>query len=227
MDPELVKSLRWPEDRGRLKGIQEQIRRKIRIVPLPKTPALVAGIDAAFAGDRIISVACLFTYPALEFLEESAAIRKLHFPYIPGYLSFREGPSMLDAISGLSKRPGLLIFDGQGIAHPRGVGLASFMGVLTGLPSIGCAKSRLVGEYAEPGRRRGDATPLILGNERVGAVLRTREDVKPVFVSPGNLIDVESSVRVVLGCSTRYRLTEPVRAADALSRKIKRELMGK
>lgn len=227
MDPELARSLRWPEDRGRLRSVQEEIRKEIRITPLATPPGLVAGVDAASAGDRIISAACLFTFPALELIEESVAIRKLQFPYIPGYLSFREGPSMMDAISGLSKRPGLLIFDGQGAAHPRGAGLASFVGVLEGLPSIGCAKTRLVGEYEEPGRRRGDFSPLMFGGEQVGAVLRTREGVKPVFVSPGNLIDVESSVRVVLGCSPRYRLTEPVRAADALSRKIKKEMMGK
>lgn len=226
MDPERVKALSWPEDRGRLHDIQEEIKKEIRIVPLFNPPELIAGIDASFLDDRIISAACLFSFPGLELIERSVAVRKLAFPYITGYLSFREGPSMLDALAGLSIKPGLLIFDGQGIAHPRGAGLASFMGVLTGLPSIGCAKTRLVGEYSEPGAKRGDFSPLVHKGLSVGAVLRTQEGVRPVFVSPGNLIDIEGSVRMVLGCAPRYRLTEPVRAADALSRKIKKELTG-
>jgi len=226
MDPERVKTLRWPEDKGLLKDIQEEIKKEINIVPLLNPPELIAGIDASFLDDRIVCAACLFSFPGLESIEQSVAVRKLAFPYIPGYLSFREGPAVLDALDGLSGKPGLLIFDGQGIAHPRGVGLAAFMGVLTGLPSIGCAKTRLVGQYSEPGEKRGDWSPLTHKGERVGAVLRTQNRVKPVFVSPGNLIDIEGSVRMVLTCAPRYRLTEPVRAADALSKKIKKELMG-
>jgi deoxyribonuclease V len=226
MDPERVKSLRWPEDKDRLRDIQEEIKKEIRIIPLPRAPELVAGIDASFTDDRIVCAACLFSFPRLELIEESVAVRKLSFPYITGYLSFREGPAVLDALAGLSRRPGLLIFDGQGIAHPRGAGLAAFMGVLVGLPSIGCAKTKLVGEYSEPGEKRGDHTALVYKGASVGAVLRTQDRVKPVFVSPGNMIDIEGSVRIVLGCAPRYRLTEPVRAADKLSRKIKKELMA-
>lgn len=226
MDPERVKALRWPEDKGRLKDIQEELKKEIKIVPLLKPPELLAGIDASFLDDRIVCAACLFSFPELELIEQSVAVRKLAFPYIPGYLSFREGPAVLDALAGLSKRPGLLIFDGQGIAHPRGAGLAAFMGALVGLPSIGCAKTRLIGEYSEPGEKRGDWSPLVHKGASVGAVLRTQDRVKPVFVSPGNLIDIEGSVHMVLSCAPKYRLTEPVRAADALSRKIKKELMG-
>jgi deoxyribonuclease V len=226
MDPERVKTLKWPEDKGLLKDIQEELKKEIKIVPLLNPPELLAGIDASFLADTIICAACLFSFPALELIEQSVAIRKVAFPYITGYLSFREGPAVLDALAGLSKKPGLLIFDGQGIAHPRGAGLAAFMGALIGLPSIGCAKTRLVGEYSEPGEKRGDWSPLIHKGERVGAVLRTQDRVKPVFVSPGNLIDIEGAVRMVLSCAPRYRLTEPVRAADALSKKIKKELMG-
>lgn len=227
MDPERVKALKWPQDKALLKGIQEDIKKEIRIIPLAKPPELIAGIDASFLDDRIVSVACLFSFPGLELLEQSFAIRKLSFPYITGYLSFREGPAMLEALTELSLKPELLIFDGQGIAHPRGVGLAAFMGVLTGLPSIGCAKTRLVGEYTEPGEKRGESSALVHKGEVVGAAVRTQDRVRPVFVSPGNLIDIEGSVRMVLECSPRYRLTEPIRAADALSRNIKKELMGK
>lgn len=223
MEPEFIKSLRWPDDRDRLKGIQEELRKKIRIIPLEKEPSLVAGIDASFSGDSIISVACLFSFPELTYLEEGVAIRPLHFPYIPGYLSFREGPAVLDAISGLSKKPDLLIFDGQGIAHPRGVGLAAFMGSLMDIPAIGCAKTRLVGEYKEPGPERGDWTELTHKGEVVGAALRTQENVKPVFVSPGHRVDIRDSIRVVLACARKYRLTEPVRCADSLTKRLKRE----
>lgn len=226
MDPERVKTLKWPDDKALLKDIQEEIRKEIRIVPLGKPPELIAGIDASFLDDRIVSVASLFSFPGLEPLEQSVVVRKLAFPYITGYLSFREGPAMLEALSVLSMKPELLIVDGQGIAHPRGVGLAAFMGVLTGLPSIGCAKTRLVGEYNEPGEKRGEFSTLVHKGEAVGAAVRTQDRVRPVFVSPGNLIDIEGSVRIVIECSPRHRLTEPVRAADALSRKTKKELMG-
>lgn len=223
MDPEFIKSLRWPEDRDRLKDIQEELRKKIQIIPLEREPSLIAGIDASFSGDSIISVACLFSFPALSLVEQSAAIRKVAFPYIPGYLSFREGPAVLDSISGLSKKPGLLIFDGQGIAHPRGAGIAAFMGSLMDVPAIGCAKTRLVGEYMEPGPRRGDLSPLVQKGQTVGAVLRTQDNVKPVFVSPGHRVDLEDSIRIVLACTRKFRLTEPIRCADALTKKLKRE----
>lgn len=226
MDPERIKTLKWPEDKSLLKDIQEELKKEIKIIPLRNPPELLAGIDASFLADTIICAACLFSFPALELVEQSVAIRKVAFPYITGYLSFREGPAVLDTLAGLSKKPGLLIFDGQGIAHTRGAGLAAFMGALIGLPSIGCAKTKLVGEYSEPGEKKGDWSPLFHKGERVGAVLRTQDRVKPVFVSPGNLIDIEGSVRMVLSCAPRYRLTEPVRAADALSKKIKKELMG-
>lgn len=226
MDPEFIKSLKWPDDRDRLKDIQEALRRKIRIMPLERPPETVAGIDAAFSGDRIISVACLFSFPSLVLIEESIIVGDLAFPYIPGYLSFREGPAVLDAVKGLSIRPDLLIFDGQGIAHPRGVGIAAFMGALMDMPSIGCAKTRLVGEYIEPGEKRGNWSELTHKGEVVGAVLRTQDRVKPVFVSPGHRINIEDSVKMVLALTTRYRLTEPVRCADALSKKMKRELKG-
>lgn len=223
MEPDFIKSLRWPDDRDRLKVIQAELRDEIRIEPLEEEPSFVAGIDASFSGDRIISVACLFDFPALSFVEESVAIRPIRFPYIPGYLSFREGPAVIDALNGLAKKPDLLIFDGQGIAHPRGVGIAAFMGALLDMPSIGCAKTRLVGEYTEPGPKKGDWTELTHKGATVGAVLRTQDNVKPVFVSPGHRVDMNDSIRLVLACVRKYRLTEPVRCADSLTKRLKRE----
>lgn len=226
MDPEFIKSLKWPDDRDRLKDIQEELRRKIRLTPLERPPETVAGIDAAFSGDRIISVASLFSFPSLVPMEDSVIVREQAFPYIPGYLSFREGPAVLDAVKGLSIKPDLLIFDGQGIAHPRGVGIAAFMGALMDMPSIGCAKTRLVGEFIEPGEKRGDRSELTYKGEVVGAVVRTQNRVKPVFVSPGHRINIDDSVKMVLACAPAYRLTEPIRCADALTKKIKMELKG-
>jgi deoxyribonuclease V len=143
------------------------------------------------------------------------------FPYIPGYLSFREAPAIFSAMEKLSLLPDLLIVDGQGIAHPRRIGIASFLGVLLGLPTIGCAKSRLVGKYEEPAPERGSWSPLIDKGETVGAVLRTRKGVKPVFVSPGHLVTLPEAIEIIMHCAVKYRLPEPQRAADSLAGKSK------
>lgn len=227
MDPEAIRGLRWPADRERIREIQAEIGKRRSIAPLRRRPCLVAGIDASFLDDKIISVASLLSYPALEALEESVVVEKAGFPYIRGLLSFREGPAVLGALKGLKGRPDLLIFDGQGIAHPLGLGIAAFMGALLNVPSIGSAKTRLVGEYKEPGPKRGDFSNLVYKGAVVGAVVRTRDNVKPLFVSPGHRIDVAGSVEMVLVCAPRFRMTEPVRRAHLLSRKVKRELMDK
>ncbi len=222
MDIDEIKALAWPRDREKALRLQELLSKEKKIIPLARPPRLVAGVDAAFFSDKIISVACLYTYPGIKPVEQSHAIRKVTFPYIPGLLSFREGPAVIDAVEALSKRPDVVLYDGQGIAHPRGLGIASFAGVLLGLPSIGCAKSRLVGEYEEPGARKWSRASLTFKGEAVGVVLRTRENVKPLFVSPGHLIDIEGSIEVVKGCVGRYRLPEPLRMADILTRTLKK-----
>jgi deoxyribonuclease V len=140
----------------------------------------------------------------------------LRFPYIPGLLSFREAPAIIAALRKLSRRPDVLICDGQGIAHQRSFGIACHLGVLTGLPSVGCAKSRLVGRYREPGADQGAISPLIHRNQRVGSVVRTRTHVKPVFVSVGHMLDLNAAERLILSCSVGYRLPEPIRLADLL-----------
>lgn len=222
LDP--IKQLRWPEDKEKAKALEELIRKRIRIEPLKTPPATVAGVDAAFFDDKIICAACLYEYPRLIPVKEVHVVRVARFPYIPGLLSFREGPAVIEAVEKLGVRPGVIIFDGQGIAHPRGVGLASFVGVLLDIPSVGSAKSRLVGSYAEPGRKKGSWTPLEYDGRVVGGVLRTRDSTKPVFVSPGHKIDLEGSIEIVLNCTGRYRLTEPVRRADALTKLIKKKV---
>jgi deoxyribonuclease V len=140
------------------------------------------------------------------------------FPYVPGLLSFREIPLLTQALGRLETTPDLLLVDGQGYAHPRRIGIASHVGLLAGLPTIGCAKSRLCGEHAEPGRERGSQAPLLDGGEVIGTVLRTRDGIKPLYVSVGHLISLESAAAWVLRLATRVRLPEPVRVADALSK---------
>jgi deoxyribonuclease V len=155
----------------------------------------------------------MLSWPDLDRIETATAVGAAVFPYVPGYLSFREGPVLDVAFGRLSERPDLVFFDGQGTAHPRRCGLASHLGVLWDVPAVGCAKSRLVGEADEPGPSRGDWTPLIDGEEIVGSVLRTRRGVKPMWISPGHRIDSEGARRVVLEGCTRYRMPEPTRRA--------------
>ncbi len=215
----------WPRDRMRVREVQAELRKKTLIIPLEKMPSLVAGVDSAFLDDSIISVACLYRYPEITLVEEKYVVKKLRFPYIPGFLSFREGPTAIEAIEKLSITPDCVIFDGQGIAHPKRIGVASYVGVLLDMPVIGCAKSRLVGEYKEPGKRRGSWSPLKADGDTVGAVLRTRTGVKPLFISPGNRIDIQGSIETILGCTVKYRLPEPIRRADALSKILKKTII--
>lgn len=204
----------WPETVKEARELQNRLKKKVRLHPLGKPPKHIAACDAAFKDDEVIGAVCLYRYPEIEFIETVTAVMKCRFPYVPGYLSFREGPVLIEAIGKLKTKPDLFIFDGQGIAHPRGFGLATHMGVLLRRPGIGCAKSRLTGEFGEPGRARGRWSPLTIDGKAVGAVLRTKDNVRPLFVSPGHMIDIEGSVEIILRCLTRYRIPEPQRCAD-------------
>ncbi|MBF0320810.1 MAG: endonuclease V [Nitrospirae bacterium] len=193
--------------------IQKSLAARVEITGLARDVKYVAGADAAFCGDDVVGSACLFTYPALEKIDEAAVTQKTDFPYIPGFLSFRESPALIGAINGLRHRPDVLIVDGQGIAHPSRVGLASHIGVLLDMVSIGCAKSRLIGTYDEPGMEKGRWSCLFDARECIGAVLRSRTGVRPLFISPGHLIDIDGAVELVSACLRRFRLPEPVRCA--------------
>ncbi|WP_420264744.1 deoxyribonuclease V [Candidatus Magnetominusculus dajiuhuensis] len=195
------------------KEIQNSLAAKVEIVALHRAIKLVAGVDASFYGDSVTGSACLFTYPALNKIGEVSITQKTSFPYIPGFLSFREAPTLIEAIRGLRHRPDAIIVDGQGIAHPRRIGLASHIGILLNTVSIGAAKSRFIGTYEEPGREKGSRSYLFDAGECVGAVLRSRTAVKPLFISPGHLIDIDGAVDVILSCLSRYRLPEPTRCA--------------
>jgi len=213
-----------PHDTEEARSIQLRLRKKIKIVPLIKKPEFIAGVDAACTEDRIIAAACLYKLPELIPVEDAYAVLRTSFPYIPGLLSFREGPAVIKAIGRLNNRPDIILFDGQGIAHPAGMGIAAHIGVLLGIPSIGCAKSRLVGDYTGPGSRKGQKAELIYRGTIIGEVLRTRDRVKPLFISPGHLIDLNNAVEVVLTCIGKYRLPEPIRRAHALAGRLKTTL---
>ena len=184
----------------------------------------MAGADCAFSPDgrTMWEGIVVVQLPGLEPVARAWASGRVTFPYVPGYLSFREGPVFVGAARRLAVRPDLWLFDGQGIAHPRGFGLAAHLGVLLGASSVGCAKSRLVGKHAEPGRHRGAWVPLMVGDRRVGAVVRTRDDVRPLYVSVGHRISLKAAIRWVLACC-RFRVPEPIRLAEQLVNQLKRE----
>jgi len=165
--------------------------------------------------------------PDLAPLEEKTAVKKGIFPYVPGLLTFREGPALLEAFGRLENKPDLIFFDGQGLAHPRRLGLASHLGIFLDTPSIGCAKSRLVGRYTQPPEKKGGWTRLTDRGELVGAVLRTRTGVSPVFVSVGHRVDLDSAISLTLSACRKYRLPEPIRAAHSLVTRLKTETLNK
>ncbi|MDP2754395.1 MAG: deoxyribonuclease V [Nitrospirota bacterium] len=219
-----MKSFFWPTNISDAKAIQISLRDKVKIIPLKKPPQYIASVDASFTDDEIIAVTCIYKYPELVYIGHETAIKEATFPYVPGYLTFREGPAIIEAINSLSIKPDLILVDGQGIAHPKGIGIASHIGVLLDMPTIGCAKSRLIGEYKESGFKKGDWSSLEYNGRAVGAVLRTKENVRPLFVSPGHKIDLKASIEIVLGCTSKYRIPDPLRMADFISKKIKREI---
>jgi len=205
--------------------VQEKLRKKLVIKGGTSRIRIVAGLDAAYSEDdsRAFGVAVLYDLKSMKALHLSRATVKVRFPYRTGFLSFREIPALEKALSELPERPQALICDGQGILHPRQMGLAAHIGVLLDIPSVGCAKSRLVGEYEEPGLSRGNMSPIFYRGKRYGMAVRTRTGVKPVLVSPGHRMGVMPAARLVLRASYCFRLPEPVRLADMETKRMKRE----
>lgn len=213
----------WPSSPAEAEAIQDRLRPMLELdVPGPAKPCTVAGLDVSYTGDgpgsRLAAAVVVLDGTSLEVVEQSVAVGTAGFPYVPGLFAFRELPTLLDALRDLKTVPDLLVCDGFGIAHPRRFGLACHLGVLTGLPAIGVGKTAFVGAHEEPGPRRGDASPLLDGGEVVGRVLRTRDGVKPVFVSVGHRTDLDTACRNVLDLAPEYRLPETTRRADRLSR---------
>ena len=178
----------------------------------------MAGVDASYHGDVACAAVVVIDFPSLEIIEKAVAKVPLEFPYIPGLLSFREAPGILAAIEQLTALPDVLIVDGHGIAHPRRFGLACHLGIWLDLPAIGCAKSILLGDLDPLGEKVGGTAQLTLDDELLGVALRTRRNVKPVYLSIGHRMDLESAVQIVLACGKGYRLPEPTRRAHTLAK---------
>ncbi|MCS6966728.1 MAG: deoxyribonuclease V [Candidatus Kapabacteria bacterium] len=195
--------------------LAQQVCQELR-VPVPIT--IVAGIDAAYGGGNIYGAAVALWMPSLEVIESAVAVRPEEFPYVPGLLSFREAPAILMALRSLHVRPDILLCDGQGIAHPRRLGIASHIGVLANIPTVGCAKSLLCGTTEEPPNAFGATAPVWDQEELVAMAVRTRRNAKPVYVSVGHRVDLPFAVDLVLRCCRGSRLPEPVRLADSLSK---------
>lgn len=200
--------------------MQTFLRKQVCLEPIPTVFHSIAGIDVSYNIKQGTShaVVVLMTLQDLQPYFSITTSMLVPFPYIPGLLSFREIPVILKALHALPEVPDLLMVDGHGIAHPRRLGIAAHLGVLVGIPSIGVAKSRLIGSYQEPGIMKGDQSLLLHRQERIGTVLRSKNHTKPLFISPGHLMDHSSSVALTLQCLTRYRLPEPTRIADKLSK---------
>src|SRR5262245_17512572 len=217
---------RWSVTARQAGVIQRQLASRVRQVPLPGAPRVVAGLDAAVSRDARHCLAAVVAWDlgTHTVIEQHVAVRRLTFPYIPGLLSFREAPAVLAALRKLCTPPDVLVYDGHGLAHPRRFGIACHVGVILDRPTIGCAKSRLIGTHREPGFRRGAIAPLVDDGEVIASVLRTQNGINPVFVSVGHLIDLPGARRIVLACALRYRLPEPTRLADQLVGAAKRSL---
>lgn len=216
----------FPKTVTAARALQERLKGRVLLVPLAAEGLrLVGAADVTYVGEKGTVAAAIVVVDAATgtVVEEQTATLRNAFSYVPGYLTFREGPAVLAAWKKLRRKPDAMLFDGHGIAHPRRFGIASHIGVVLSVPSVGCAKKRLVGEHGEPGPNRGDWVPLTDEGEIVGAVLRTRPGVKPVFVSPGHRADLPSAIALVLRFCSRYRLPDPARRAHQLTREIRRD----
>ncbi|HWR86896.1 MAG TPA: deoxyribonuclease V [Acidiferrobacterales bacterium] len=209
----------WPATATEAIALQQKLRERVIVVDQLGTVRTVAGLDVGPEGDgRVMRAAvAVLSFPDLRTADQVVARRPASFPYIPGLLSFREIPALLDALARLGALPDLLLCDGQGLAHPRRFGLACHLGVLTGIPSIGVAKSLLVGEHGPLPQARGAWRPLVYKGEVVGAALRTRAGVAPVYVSIGHKVSLATAIDTVLACAPKYRLPETTRAAHRLA----------
>jgi deoxyribonuclease V len=216
----------WDLSPAEAVALQRRLAPRVRERPLESLPSLVAGVDCGYSKttDTMYASVVLCRLPGrplrrgerIEVLEEVSLAAPAAMPYVPGLLSFREAPAVLECFGKLPRRPGAVLVDGQGRAHMRRLGLACHLGLFLGVPTIGCAKSVLVGEFREPALRRASRARMRHGGEVVGLALRTREAVKPVYVSVGHLVDLDGAARLVLACGAGYRLPEPARLAHQL-----------
>ena len=207
----------WCVDYHEARAIQQALQKQVDLTDRVAFSSItvVAGADISLCHQENLAFVAvlLFSYPDFDIVEEVFCTEETNFPYRSGLLSFREAPPLIKAFEKLSRVPDIVIFDGQGIAHPRRLGLASHMGILLNIPAIGCAKTRLIGEYEPVGCEKGSMSDLFYRSEIVGKVLRSKTGINPLFVSPGHRIGIESAARMVLSCCKNYRLPEPTRIA--------------
>ena len=207
-------------------GLQRRLAERIGLQDrAPSRLKRIAGVDVSYRRRalRFHAAVVVLDFPDLQVVETATASGQVDFPYVPGLLSFRELPILLEAFRGLQTVPEVILVDGQGIAHPRRLGLASHLGLWLGVPTIGCAKSRLCGDAEEPREQCGAWTRLMDGDEEIGRVVRTRDRVKPLYISPGHHIDLKRAVEIVLQCGRGYRMPEPTRQAHLLSNRLRRQ----
>jgi len=215
----------WPALVEEWKATQMRLRERMMVAPLEPLPRFVAGADCAFSADKqtIFAAAVVYDRETRQVIEVAHAMRPAEFPYVPTFLSFREGPAVKQAIASLKHEFGAILFDGQGFAHPRRCGIASHLAIELDRPGVGVGKSRLIGTFGELSSSAGAIAPLMDNDEQIGVVLRTQEGIRPVFVSVGHRVDLDSAVKLVLACCTRYRIPEPTRQADIEVAKLKRQ----
>jgi len=209
--------------------LQKQLAGQVAIKPLPSRFKVIGAADIAYSKttDKLIAVMLTFRWPDLSPLESAHIISRAEFPYVPGLLSFREVPPLIETCQKLIRKPDVLLCDGQGIAHPRRFGFAAHLGLCLGIPTVGCAKSRLCGEHAPFSLKKGRSAALMLGEEQVGLVYCSRDGVKPLYISPGHLSDIPSAKKLVSRCICRYRIPEPLRFAHNLATRLRVEMAGK
>ncbi|MFE9998108.1 endonuclease V [Streptomyces avermitilis] len=217
----------WPATEEEARAVQDELRGRV-ILDEPGPPpgtGRVTGVDVAYDDERdvVVAAAVVLDAATLDVVAEATAVGEVSFPYVPGLLAFREVPTVLAALDALPCPPGLIVCDGYGVAHPRRFGLASHLGVLTGLPTIGVAKNPFTFSYEDPGAPRGSAAPLLAGVDEVGRALRTQSGVKPVFVSVGHRVDLDQACAHTLALTPKYRIPETTRRADSLCRRAFKE----
>ena len=208
------------------KAEQSEMRRRLVVRPLDPLPRFVAGADVAFSEDKklVLAVALVYDRAEQRVVEVVHATRPVEYPYIPTFLSFREGPAVMQAIRALRHEFGAVCYDGQGYAHPRRCGFASHVSIQLDVAGVGVAKSRLIGTYEEPSEEAGASSPLMDDGEEIGLVLRTRASTRPIFISIGHKVDLPTSAALALACCTKYRVPEPTRQADIEVAKLKRQI---
>jgi deoxyribonuclease V len=219
----------WTTDIKEAARIQDNLSHFIEVKPSKKEYSLIAGADTAYSkkDNSVFAAVVVMRFPELVTVDRARAQTMANFPYQPSYFAFREGPVLIKAMQRLTVSPDVIMFDAHGIAHEKGIGMASHLGLMLDVASIGCAKKSLIGDYDEPANEMNATSPLNLKGRQVGTIIRTRVDVKPLFVSIGHKIDLETALELVIAATRGYRLPEPMRVAHILSNKMRRNYDGR